>query len=116
MSELESSENSIGNNKVNIHRFADVSLKAELGKGVSVGSGAVIGPNVIIGANSVINSNVNLQDCIIGSNCVIKSGAVIVNSFAVRAVVKPAPPVNVNVSFVCVWIPKAPCKSVEDKS
>ena len=37
MSELESSENLIGDNKVNIHHFEDVSSKAELGKGVYVG-------------------------------------------------------------------------------
>ena len=49
MSELQSSENLIRDNKVNIHDFADVSPKAELGQGVCVGSGAVIGPDVIVG-------------------------------------------------------------------
>ena len=36
MSELESSKNLIGDHKVNIHDFADVSPKAEIGKGVYV--------------------------------------------------------------------------------
>ena len=36
MGELESSESLIAHNKVNIHDFADVSPKAELGKGVCV--------------------------------------------------------------------------------
>ncbi len=49
MSELESSESLLGDNKVNIHDFADVSPKAELGKGVCVGSGAGIGPDGIVG-------------------------------------------------------------------
>ena len=42
MSKLQSSESLITDNRVNIHEFADVSPKAELGKGVTVGSGAVI--------------------------------------------------------------------------
>ncbi len=37
MSELQSSESLIPDDKVNIHKFADVSTKAELGKGVWVG-------------------------------------------------------------------------------
>ena len=36
MSERQSSESLIADNKVNIHEFADVSPKAELGRGVSV--------------------------------------------------------------------------------
>ena len=51
MSEHESSANLTGDNKVNIHDFADVSPKAELGKCVSVGPGSVIGPEVIVGEN-----------------------------------------------------------------
>ena len=54
MSELESCEKSIGDNKVNIHAFADVSPQAKLGEGVCVGSGAVIGPDVIVGPNTWI--------------------------------------------------------------
>ena len=38
MSERQSSESLIADNKVNIHEFAEVSPKAELGRGVSVGS------------------------------------------------------------------------------
>ena len=52
MSELQSSESLIAENKVNIHDFADVSPKAELGRGVCVGSGSVIGPDVIVGPNT----------------------------------------------------------------
>lgn len=43
MIERQSSKSLIADNKVNIHEFADVSPKAELGRGVSVGSGSVIG-------------------------------------------------------------------------
>ena len=61
MSEFQSSNNVIGDNKVNIHDFADVSPKAELGKGVYVGSGAVIGPDVIVGPNTWIGPNVIIE-------------------------------------------------------
>ena len=57
-SEIEFSEKLIGDNKVNIHSFADVSPKAELGKCVSVGPGSVIGPEVIVGENTWIGPNV----------------------------------------------------------
>ena len=78
MSELESSENLIGENKVNIHDFADVSPKAELGKGVYVGSGAVIGPDVIVGPNTWIGPNVIIEGRVkIGSNNKIFPGACI---------------------------------------
>tara|TARA_B100000700_G_scaffold153128_1_gene169983 strand:+ start:119 stop:976 length:858 start_codon:yes stop_codon:yes gene_type:complete len=78
MSELESSENLIGDNKVNIHDFADVSPKAELGKGVHVGSGAVIGPDVIVGQNTWIGPNVIIEGRVkIGSNNKIFPGACI---------------------------------------
>ena len=58
MSELESSESFPGDKKLNIHGFANVSPKAELGEGVCVGSGAVIGPDVIVGPNTWIGPNV----------------------------------------------------------
>ena len=61
MRELQSSENLLGENKFNIHEFANVSPKAELGKGVCVGSGAVIGPDVIIGPNTWIGPNVIIE-------------------------------------------------------
>ncbi len=78
MSELESSENLIRDNKVNIHDFADVSPKAELGEGVFVGSGAVIGPDVIIGPNTWIGPNVIIDGKVkIGSNNKIFPGACI---------------------------------------
>ena len=78
MSELESSKNLIGDHKVNIHDFADVSPKAEIGKGVYVGSGAVIGPNVIIGPNTWIGPNVIIEGRVkIGSNNRIFPGACI---------------------------------------
>ncbi len=78
MSELQSSENLIRNNNVNIHDFADVSSKAELGKGVYVGSGAVIGPDVIVGPNTWIGPNVIIEGRVkIGSNNKIFPGACI---------------------------------------
>ena len=78
MSELESSESLIGDNKVNIHDFADVSPKAELGKGVSVGPGSVIGPDVIVGPNTWVGPNVIIEGRVkIGSNNKIFPGACI---------------------------------------
>ena len=78
MSELESSANLIGENKVNIHDFADVSPKAELAEGVHVGSGAVIGPDVIVGPNTRIGQNVIIEGKVkIGSNNKIFPGACI---------------------------------------
>jgi len=78
MSELESSENLTEDSKVNIHNFADVSPKAELGKGVYVGSGAVIGPDVIVGPNTWIGPNVIIEGRVkIGSNNKIFPGACI---------------------------------------
>jgi len=78
MSELQSSESLIVDSKVNIHDFADVSPKAELGKGVRVGSGAVIGPDVIVGANTWIGPNVVIDGKVkIGSNNKIFPGACI---------------------------------------
>jgi len=78
MSELQSFENLIGDNKVNIHDFADVSPKAELSKGVYVGSGAVIGPDVIVGPNTWIGPNVIIEGRVkIGSNNKIFPGACI---------------------------------------
>jgi len=78
MSELESSESLIGDNKVNIHDFADVSPKAELGKGVFVGPGAVIGPDVIVGPNTWIGPNVIIEGKVkIGSNNKIFPGGCI---------------------------------------
>ena len=78
MGELESSESSIADNKVNIHDFADVSPKAELGKGVCVGPGAVIGPDVIVGPNTWIGPNVIIEGKVkIGSNNKIFPGACI---------------------------------------
>jgi len=78
MSELESFVRFTGESKVNIHKYADVSPKAELGIGVSVGSGAVIGPDVIIGPNTFIGPNVIIQGKVkIGSNNKIFPGACI---------------------------------------
>tara|TARA_Y100001968_G_scaffold18072_1_gene14248 strand:- start:530 stop:1387 length:858 start_codon:yes stop_codon:yes gene_type:complete len=78
MSDLESFDNLIGDNKVNIHEFADVSPKAELEKGVQVASGAVIGPDVIIGENTWIGPNVIIEGRVkIGSNNKIFPGACI---------------------------------------
>ena len=78
MSGLQSSENLIGDNKVKIHDFANVSPKAELGKGVYVGSGAVIGPDVIVGPNTWIGPNVIIEGKVkIGSNNKIFPGACI---------------------------------------
>ncbi len=78
MSELQSSERLIVDNQVNIHAFADVSPKAELGKGVCVGSGAVIGPDVIVGPNTWIGPNVIIEGKVkIGSNNKIFPGACI---------------------------------------
>ena len=78
MSELESFVRFTGGSKVNIHKYADVSPKAELGIGVSVGSGAVIGPDVIIGPNTLIGPNVIIQGKVkIGSNNKIFPGACI---------------------------------------
>ena len=78
MSELESFGRFTGGSKVNIHNYADVSPKAELGIGVSVGSGAVIGPDVIIGPNTLIGPNVIIQGKVkIGSNNKIFPGACI---------------------------------------
>ena len=78
MSEIQSSESLITDNKVNIHKFADVSPKAELGKGVTVGSGAVIGPDVIVGPNTWIGPNVIIEGKVnIGSNNKIFPGACI---------------------------------------
>ena len=78
MFELESSENLIRNNNVNIHDFADVSPNAELGEGVHVGSGAVIGPDVIVGPNTWIGPNVIIEGRVkIGSNNKIFPGACI---------------------------------------
>jgi NDP-sugar pyrophosphorylase family protein len=78
MIELEHSANLIGDNKINIHAFADVSPKAELGKGVHVGSGSVIGPDVIIGPNTWIGPNVIIDGKVkIGSNNKIFPGACI---------------------------------------
>ncbi len=78
MCKLESSKNLIGDKRVNIHDLADVSPKAELGKGVSVGSGAVIGPDVIIGENTSIGPNVIIDGRVkIGSNNKIFPGACI---------------------------------------
>ncbi len=78
MSEIQSSESLITDNKVNIHEFADVSPKAELGKGVTVGSGAVIGPDVIVGPNTWIGPNVIIEGKVnIGANNKIFPGACI---------------------------------------
>ena len=78
MSELEAPDSLIGENKVNIHNFAEVSPKAELGKGVSVGPGSVIGPDVIIGPNNWIGPNVIIEGKVkIGSNNKIFPGACI---------------------------------------
>ncbi len=78
MGELEFSESLIADNKVNIHDFADVSPKAELGKGVCVGPGAVIGPDVIVGPNTWIGPNVIIEGKVkIGSNNKIFPGACI---------------------------------------
>ncbi len=78
MGELKSSESLIADNKVNIHDFADVSPKAELGKGVYVGPGAVIGPDVIVGPNTWIGPNVIIEGKVkIGSNNKIFPGACI---------------------------------------
>ena len=78
MSELDSSESLIGDEKVNIHNFADVSPKADLGKGVRVGPGAVIGPDVIVGPNTWIGPNVIIEGKVkIGSNNKIFPGACI---------------------------------------
>ncbi len=78
MSELEFSESLIRDNKVNIHDFAVVSPKAELGKGVYVCSGAVIGPDVIVGPNTWIGPNVIIEGKVkIGSNNKIFPGACI---------------------------------------
>ena len=78
MSELQSSESLIADNKINIHEFADVSPKAELGKGVSVGSGAVIGPDVVVGPNTWIGPNVIIEGKVtIGSKNKIFPGACI---------------------------------------
>ena len=78
MSERESSENLIGDNQVDIHDFADVSAKAELGRGVYVGSGAVIGPDVIVGPNTWIGPNVVIEGRVkIGANNKIFPGACI---------------------------------------
>ena len=78
MGELESSESLVADNKVNIHDFADVSPKAELGKGVCVGPGAVIGPDVIVGPNTWIGPNVIIDGKVrIGSNNKIFPGACI---------------------------------------
>ena len=78
MSELESSDNLMGDTKVNVHDFADVSSQAELGKGVCVGPGAVIGPGVIVGPNTWIGPNVIIEGKVtIGSNNKIFPGACI---------------------------------------
>ncbi len=78
MTEFEYSESLIGDNKVSIHNFAEVSPKAELGKGVYVGSGAVIGSNVIVGPNTWIGPNVIIDGKVkIGSNNKIFPGACI---------------------------------------
>jgi len=78
MSQLESSESLIGDNNANIHNFADVSPKAELGKGVCVGPGTLIGPDVIIGPNTWIGPNVIIEGKVkIGSNNKIFPGACI---------------------------------------
>ena len=78
MSQVDSSEPLIGNEKVNVHNFADVSPKAYLGKGVCVGPGAVIGPDVIVGANTWIGPNVIIDGQVkIGSNNKIFPGACI---------------------------------------
>ena len=78
MNELQFPENLIGNNNANIHHLADVSSKAELGKGVYVGSGAVIGPDVIVGPNTWIGPNVIIEGRVkIGSNNKIFPGACI---------------------------------------
>jgi len=78
MSELQSSENFFGEKNINIHDYADVSPKAELGEGVFVGSGAVIGPDVIVGPNTWIGPNVIIEGRVkIGSNNKIFPGACI---------------------------------------
>ena len=78
MGELEFPERLIEDKKVNVHDFADVSPKAELGAGVSVGSGAVIGPNVIVGPKTWIGPNVIIEGKVkIGSNNKIFPGACI---------------------------------------
>ena len=78
MREIESSKNIIGENNVNIHDFAVVSPKAELGEGVCVGSGAVIGPDVSIGPNTWIGPNVIIDGRVkIGANNKIFPGACI---------------------------------------
>ncbi len=78
MSELENSESLIRDKTVNIHDFADVSPKSELGKGVCVGPGAVIGPDVIVGPNTWIGPNVIIEGKVkIGSNNKIFPGACI---------------------------------------
>ena len=78
MRELETSEKLMGDKNVNIHDFADVSPKAELGKCVSIGPGSVIGPEVIVGENTWIGPNVIIEGKVkIGSNNKIFPGACI---------------------------------------
>ncbi len=78
MNDLQSSESLLADEKVNIHKFADVSPKAEIGEGVCVGSGSVIGPDVIVGPNTWIGPNVIIQGKVkIGSNNKIFPGACI---------------------------------------
>ena len=78
MRELETSEKLMGDKNVNIHEFADVSPKAELGECVSVGPGSVIGPEVIVGENTWIGPNVIIEGKVkIGSNNKIFPGACI---------------------------------------
>jgi len=78
MRELETSEKLMGDKNVNIHDFADVSPKAELGKCVSVGPGSVIGPEVVVGENTWIGANVIIEGKVkIGSNNKIFPGSCI---------------------------------------
>ena len=61
-----------------IHKSADISEEAKIGRNVKVGAHSVIGPDVEIGDNTVVMSNVVMNGpVVIGKNCVIKDGAVI---------------------------------------
>ena len=78
MSKIESFQDLTGENSVDIHDFANVSPKAELGQGVTVCSGAVIGPDVTVGPNTWIGPNVIIDGRVkIGSNNKIYPGACI---------------------------------------
>lgn len=61
-----------------IHKSADISEEAKVGRNVQVGAHSVIGPDVEIGDNTVVMNNVVINGpVVVGKNCVIKDGAVI---------------------------------------